>query len=243
MIGGRNTSSGLMGAAFASGCGGRISSNPTMLLPGDMFAFFLPELYPLLNAAIKGRRNYYYGDHAYFRRKQYYRITKNAKQWELQGSASPHRWERLGFRIKPWRNNGSKILLCPQTAKFFELQGLNRNQWINDTTASLRQYTDRQIIVHDKVPGTISEAIFEAALHDVWAVVVYTSVAGAQAAIHGIPCFATHSCVSQQFGSRDLSRIENPVKPDNRAEMAWELAENQWTIDEIRRGVAWAKLK
>jgi hypothetical protein len=41
----------------------------------------------------------------------------------------------------------------------------------------------------------------------------------------------------------DLSSIERPRKPDNREQMAWVLADNQWTLEEIRRGIAWQKLK
>lgn len=225
------------------GCRGKLTHNISMLYPGDMFAFFTPELYPLLEQAIIHGRNYYYCDHAYFRRKKYYRITKNAKQHPLIGEATPHRFEQLGFTIRRWRKAGDKILLCPQTATFFELHKKNRDQWIADTTRTLRQYTDRKIIVRDKVLGMNTEALFEAELHNVWAVVVYTSVAGMQAAIHGVPCFATEPCVSQRFGSGDLSLIEKPVKPHDRERMAWILADNQWTIDEIRKGFAWSKLE
>jgi hypothetical protein len=33
--------------------------------------------------------------------------------------------------------------------------------------------------------------------------------------------------------------MENPVKPDNREQMAWALADNQWTLAEIESGMAW----
>ena len=81
------------------------------------------------------------------------------------------------------------------------------------------------------------------ALRDAWACVVYSSVSGVYSALAGIPCFATTECASLSFGSGDLSRIESPVRPANRFEMACALAENQWTFAEMASGQAWEKLK
>jgi hypothetical protein len=230
--------------AFAYGCGGRISYDPGMLWPGPVAMFGDPILYNLLGQARMEGRDWYYGDHAYFRRRVYFRITKNRWQHSMQGRrVTPARWERLGVRIQPWQTKGHKILLCPQSPAFFELHGMNHLEWIRSTMKTLQQYTDRPIEIRYKPGGNQTEEQFRRSLHDVHAVVVYTSVAGAQAAIHGVPCFATHECVSKHFGTDDLSRIENPVRPDDRERMAWLLADNQWTMDEIRQGIAWEHVK
>jgi hypothetical protein len=229
--------------AFAYGCGGTISHNPSMLFPGPVAMFGDPTLYRLLEQARIEGRTWYYGDHAYFRRRVYYRITKNRWQHSTQGDATPARWERLGVRIQPWREGGYKVLLCPQSPRFFELHGMNHIHWIRDTMKELQRHTDRPIEVRYKPGGSQTEEEFRRSLREVHAVVVYTSVAGAQAAIHGVPCFATHECVSKHFGTDDLSRIENPVKPEDRERMAWLLADNQWTMEEIRQGIAWEHVR
>ena len=217
--------------------------NHSMLEPGPVAMFGNPLLFPLLRQAQAEKRDWYYGDHAYFGRRVYYRITKNAFQHNCYGDAHPQRWERLGIRIKPWQKTGGAILLCPQSAAFYELHGMNRDQWIIDTTTEIRRYTDRPIILRNKASGLATEDLFRQSLHGVHAVVVYTSVAGAQAALEGVPCFATHDCASAKFGTTDLSRIENPVRPDNREQMAWVLADNQWTFDEMAGGMAWEKIR
>ena len=97
-------------------------------------------------------------------------------------------------------------------------------------------------MIRDKAKGTTTEAQFRDVLKDIHAVVVFTSIAGVQAALEGVPCFATHNCASAKFGSMDLSQIENPIKPDNRYEMASVLADNQWTLEEIEQEMAWKKL-
>ncbi len=69
-------------------------------------------------------------------------------------------------------------------------------------------------------------------------------MAGVQAVLEGVPCFALNTESSAvNFGINDLSLIENPVKPDNREQLAWALADNQWTLDEIRSGITWEVVK
>ena len=134
------------------------------------------------------------------------------------------------------------MLICQQSEVFYALHGQNRSEWVTNVINELRKYTDRPIEVRSKVYGDATEELFKESLFDVHAVIVYSSVSGAQAAIHGIPCFATEKCASLAFGTSDLSKIENPVKPDNRYEMACVLANNQWTLNEIRNGTAWREL-
>lgn len=227
---------------FKTGCNGRISDSKNMLSAGDVAMFGHVDLFPLLRTAQAQGRNWYYGDKAYFNRDTYYRITKNAYMHDCSGEATSKRFERLRFEVKPWQT-GSEILLCPQSDAFYRLNNTTQAQWIADTTAELRKYTDRHIAVHYKNTALNTEKHFKERLNNVWAVVVYTSMAGAQAVLSGVPCFATQNCVSAKFGSMDLSSIERPRKPDNRDQMAWVLADNQWTLDEIRRGIAWQKLK
>jgi hypothetical protein len=225
--------------AFAQGCGGEVVKS-LRLLDGDVFMFGQPELWPILMAAKEQGRTWYYGDKAYWGRTKYWRVTKNAMQHNCLGDTNPNRFKRLGIKIKPW-SRGSTIMLCPQSDTFFRFFGTSQQEWIEETTKTLRQYTDRSIIVRVKA-GPNPEQDFRNMLHKIHAVVVFTSMAGMQASIHGVPCFATADCVSARFGTTDLSRIENPVKPENREEMAFVLANNQWTYSEMKRGMAWERL-
>ena len=239
----KESSSYRVGKAFAKGCNGLVSGDLEELLPGPFAAFCVTEIHPLWRKAKMAKRTWYYGDHAYFKRKVYYRFTKNAMQHDCSGEATPHRFEKLGVKIKPWSKKGSKILIAPQSDIFYALMGLNKLRWLEEVKRQIKKVSDREIIVREKASGFYAEQQFEEALLDIWAVVCFMSAAGMQAALHGVPCFATHECVSQKFGSGDLSRIENPVYPDDRERMAWVLADNQWTIPELERGLAWEKLR
>lgn len=229
------------GQAFSEGCHGRaIVSNS--LRGGNFAAFLDPWLWPVYQEAKKRGLTYYYGDHAYFGRKNWFRITKNATQHDCQGESDGKRFGDLKIPIKPWRT-GSKILLCPQSETFHNLHGHTQQHWVNECIASIKRHTKKPIEIRYKIAGTYTEKLFRESLRDVHAVVVFTSVAGVHASLEGVPCFATSECASAKFGSMDLSKIENPEKPENRYEMACVLADNQWTLEEIERGEAWEKLR
>jgi hypothetical protein len=208
------------------------------LQPGGVAMFGSPHRWQLLEQARAEGRDWYYGDHAYFGRHEYYRITRGAWQLsDLSGEGDEQRWERSGLRIRDWKKQGRYILLCPNSPGFFQLHGTTVDAWLAETKQALRRYTDREIRVRFK-----SSSDFEFDVRYAWATVVYTSVAGLLGALQGVPCFATAPCASRAFGTDDLSRIENPVRPDNRFEMAKVLAANQWTLHEMARGHAWSYL-
>ena len=229
------------GLAFGKGCKGAIYHKLDILKSGDIAMFGNPASWEFLQQAIKEGRNWYYGDKAYFGRNKYYRITRNAYQSNCKGKVDSRRWESLKIALNGWKT-GSKILICQQSEAFYTLHGKNRAEWVKNTIDELRKYTDRPIEIRSKIYGNVTEELFKQSLIDIHAVIVYSSVSGAQAAIHGVPCFATEKCASLAFGTSDLSKIENPIKPDNRFEMACVMANNQWTLNEIRNGTAWREL-
>jgi hypothetical protein len=232
----------VFGRAFANGCGGIVATNP-VLLPGDVAMFGHPELMPLLAEAQRQGRNWYYGDKAYFGRNIYYRITKNAYMHDASGEPNFERLKALNLTFQKWKN-GSDILVCPQSDVYFRLQGTTQKAWIEETVGKIRQFSDRKIRFQYKSSTKTAEDAFKRSLSGVWAVVVHSSMAGVQATVHGVPCFATDpNSTSAKFGTTDLSLIESPVRPKNREQMAAVLAANQWTISEINAGLAWERLQ
>lgn len=227
----------LWARAFAKGAGASVCKL-NELQPGDVALFGSPQRWRLLAQAQAEGRTWWYGDHAYFGRREYFRITRSAWQHDCRGRGDPERLEQVGVRIRSWRKTGSHVLLCPNSPAFFQLHGQDSSAWIEATSAAIRACSDREIRVRFKTAARS----FEEDLRDAWAVVVFTSVAGVLAAVAGVPCFATAQCAAASFGSSDLSLIESPVRPDNRHEMASVLASNQWTLHEMASGRAWREL-
>lgn len=223
------------GLAFAEGCDGPVFDE-FKLPTGDFAMFGSPQYIDLVFHARRNNLNFYYGDHAYFKRFLYYRCTKNALQHSGDGNEDPTRFNKLGVPILDWKQKrGDKILLCPNSEMFYTFWSTTQKDWLDSTIEELRKYTDRPIIMKQKTDSKKLEHYFP----QTWAVVVYTSNSAVDAAMAGIPAFATEQCAGLLVGSKDLSLIENPPMPDDRERVAAVLANNQWTLEELRRGDCW----
>jgi hypothetical protein len=224
--------------AFASGCGGEIVTDDR-LRDGSVAMFGSPARWDVLQQAFRLGRAVFYGDHGYFGRARYFRITVNGYQHDGRGPARSQRFDTFQRPVQPWRKTGSHILICPNSATHFRLFGLDVDAWMHDCLTTLRAHSDRPIRQRwkgDPVPITDD-------LKDCWAVVTYSSAAALDALIAGVPVFVLADfAAAYRFGSPGLSRIESPEYPTGREPFLWNLAANQWTLDEIRRGDAWRAL-
>lgn len=230
----------LFGKAFAQGCGsGRVEFG-SRLLPGGLAMFGSPNRWALLQEAIGKGREWFYGDHAYMGRGKFYRITRNAYQHDGRGDATPERFVALGRSVRPWRTSGQHILLCPNSPTYFSLFGLSVHAWVRDVTAQLHAQTDRPVRVRWKG----QETPIQDDLVNCWAVVVFSSASAIDGLIAGVPVFTLADfAATTRMGSTDLAQIEFPTLPDDREPFLWNLASQQWTLDEIRAGMAWRALR
>lgn len=221
--------------AFAKGCGGQVQGDDT-LQPGAVAMFGHQRLEPMLRQAQAAGRTWYYGDHAYFGRGQFYRCTRSAMQHAgLEGDADPRRFSRFGIPIKPWRASGSHIVLCPNSQSFLDRYGASN--WVSETIAALAALTDRKIVLRWKSHGERHPLARD--LVDAWAVVTFTSNSAVEAILAGIPAICTAPCAGASMGSASLAAIEAPAMPDGRLEWAARLANNQWTLEEMAAGLTW----
>jgi hypothetical protein len=208
----------------------------------DVAGMFTPDTYYALDLARAHGRNYIYGDHAYLVRHKFYRLTLNKYQIEVVGSSDLKRFNSLGLEVRPWKKSGSKILLAPQSDIYMSKFGISQKEWITSTIEGLSKFTDRQVVISQKKPSSAEEN-FESQLEDVFAVIVFNSVAGLQAVRMGIPCFTTTQCASTYFGRLGIENIEKPLYIEDRLLKFGILADNQFTLDEIENGLAWKHIQ
>ena len=181
-------------------------------------------------------------------RKIYHRIEKNAMQQTRIMDVPDDRWRDLvkfnpSLQYRGWRKPGSKILLIMSTDKPFEYYGHSRQAWIDSTIATLKQHTDREIVVREK-DGRLdrtNDNIYDALDDDVYAVVTYNSIAAVEAVQYGIPAFSCAPTAASMVATDDLTRIENPVKPSEDVIYKWlsSVAYGQFSLNEILTGQAW----
>jgi hypothetical protein len=226
--------------AFASGCRGRATS-ALRLQPGPAALFGSPPAWPVLRSAQRDGRDWFYGDHGFWGRGEYFRITRNAYQHDGRGSAPTDRFAKFKERIRPWRTSGSHIVLCPNSAIYCGLHGFDVAEWLTVTIARLRTATDREIRVRWKTDEPRRPLALD--LLDAWAVVVYSSAAAVHALAAGVPVVTLAPFASTfRMGATDPAEIERPTYPDDRESFLAVLAYQQWTLPEIARGMAWRSL-
>lgn len=176
----------------------------------------------------------------------------------------PTRWQKisanLGLTLKPYRTTGNHILVCCQRNGGWSMKGLSVNDWMNSTIATIRQFTNRPIVVRVH-PGdrkwknwfklqhpnvTISSKHIKEDLQNAWATVVYNSSPSVASLIEGIPTFVTDPQpeFSQVNGvcNTNLKRIEDPKLFDRQAWIE-RLSMCHWNFDELKSGEAWQFFK
>lgn len=221
---------------FAPTCGGTIihDSEPR---PGTWAGFGSPFNWRALQASIQAGETWYYADHAYFGRRHFFRITKNAYQTDGFGESDIDRFRRFIMPIRPWRRHGQHIVICAQSQSHYDRHGVPN--WVADTCRELAKHTDRPMIVREKR----GNAVLEHHLSHAWAVVAHTSNAAVDAVIAGVPAFVTAPCAASRVAKSSLAEIERPLYAPDRDEWAGVLAASQWTMHEIATGAAWRKLQ
>lgn len=237
----RRGKSALLCEAFAAGCGGQVVYGATELRPGPAFFYGMRHKDAALIRRCRAEgRDWFYADNGYFRRGSYFRVTRNAWQHSGEGDAAPDRWQSLGLSLEPWapRPNGD-VIVALQSAHFFAVRDECRDAWLRDVLARLRTATARRIVVREK-PRRPEADDFARVLNRAWAVVGRSSNCLVDALLAGVPAFPTQACAALSCGT--LEEIERPRRPPDRGRWARVLAANQWTLEEIRAGLAWQAL-
>lgn len=201
----------------------------------------------------RDKRDFYYIDTGYIgnitKKKHYHRVVHNNVQHTQVREVPDDRFKRYVQRhpeidFKSWKPAGKSILLVTPSEKPCRFYGITRQQWIDDTTKRLRQYTDRPIIIRDK--GLRRERVGGNNLFaqldrdNVYAVVTYQSIAAIESVCHGVPAFATAPTAADYVTLKDLSRIEQPYRPNAEQVRHWLkwLSYCQYTVFEMQNGIA-----
>jgi hypothetical protein len=201
-------------------------------------------------------RDFYFIDTGYFGNqkgplnpmgwKYWHRIVKNDLQHGNEIiKRSDDRFRKLAVPIHNWKKSGSKILIAKPDDKPMKFYGLDLEEWLENTINTLKQYTDRPIVVRERVKSRIDRVVTntlkEALDDDVHALVTFNSNSATEAVMYGYPAFTmspTHA--ASPVTSNELSRIENPYYPDKDKVHAWacHLAYGQFHNNELKDGSA-----
>jgi hypothetical protein len=205
----------------------------------------------------RDNRKFRYMDSGYLGNKQslnnpngwkwWHRIVDNNLQHSTVIARPDDRWKKLGYQLQP-RRHGSKILIAAPDEKPCVFYGISLQQWLDDTIATVKKHTDREIVIRQRNPNrqTRVNNNLESALQDVHAVITYNSIAATESIIEGVPAFTLAPCnAAAPVANQSLETIDQPFWPDQDLRYAWvcHLAYGQFHINELKDGTAWKILE
>lgn len=165
-------------------------------------------------------------------------------------NSPPDRAERFREDMKPWRTDGSHILLCGQVPWDASVDHIDFIKWINKTAEIIQASSRRRIIYrpHPLAPTPTPHGTERSHYHwldddlaNCWCCVTFNSNSGVDAALAGIPVVAMDEGSMVLPIANSIGDINNPKTPD-RQQWLNNLCYTQWTIPEIAKGLAWNQL-
>lgn len=161
----------------------------------------------------------------------------------------PERFAALGVDLKPWRADGGHVLVCPNRS--FGIPGrMMPSAWGADVCTRLAKLTQREIRLRPHPGNGQPKKPLAADLAGAWAVVIWSSSAGVQALVEGIPviceapywlCKGAACSVLSDIRTEILEILVPDGMPDRLSAMQG-LAWAQWHISEIEDGTAFRAL-
>ena len=184
-------------------------------------------------------------DHGYFKQSErtfqnnktsvvtldgYFRIVFNNFIHDGSGNNSYDRLNKLNLKFEEKKKNGEYIILSEPSDAMKNFY--NVNSWVDETTKLITNFSDRELIIHNK----FSKKPLDHLLKNAWAFVSLQSTAGFKAMIQGVPAYFTDSSL------KNISNIEEIEKNEINYSIFNNLAYSQWTLEEIKSGEAWQYL-
>lgn len=234
--------------AFAEGCRGVVTSGGESLREGAAFFYGVDESNLKIWEAAKARGNFYYCDNSYFdtARQEYFRVTFDRLQHSGIGESDCRRFDALDIGIKDWREGGKHIVLCPQSDFFMQKVIGYPGSWLSGAQSALAESTSRTMRLRLWSPDKKAlSATLDQDLEGAHMLATFSSAAAISAILGGVPAYCSSSCAALPMTNpMGLLDVEELARPSYGARLKWAgvLADNQWTLAEMRSGLAWAML-
>lgn len=215
---------------------------------GDVFFGVNHANIGMLRSAKAQRRDWWYIDNSYFDRHRgvYFRVTKNALQCSGVGDSDGARFADLNIPIKPWRAElGPDILVCSQSESFMHTAAGYRGNWTEDVLTALRAFgADMgRVRVRPWSPDKVKVGLaLLADLSNIKLLVTHSSASAITSMLEGIPAISQEGAATLLTGHLTALSLVCLPRPAGRKAFASVLADNQFTLQEMKDGIAWAKL-
>ena len=163
-----------------------------------------------------------------------------AGSWHVGG---PERFAALNVELKPWRTEGSHVLILPNRS-FGVPELAMPYDWPRKVVERLQRVTKREIRVRPHPGNGAHKTPLAKDLENAWAAVIWSSSAGVQALIEGVPVvYEAPYWICSGAASRQIENIESGfIRRRCRLESFRRMSFAQWRVDEIASGEAFRRL-
>lgn len=155
------------------------------------------------------------------------------------------RFSQLGVEVKPWRDGGSKVLVCAQRGIGSPGRASPPN-WAESVARDIRAALRVPVVIRPHPGDNDPEIPLEKDLETASACVIWASGAGVKALVEGVPVFYACPWWICAGGARRYQgphSLVMPVRNDVQRLAALEaMAWAQWTVDEISSGEPFRRL-
>ncbi len=185
----------------------------------------------------------------------YHKVAVNGRHpgdYLMRKNLPDKRFQRFGLQVYPWRKNGEHILLAGMSGRAAESIGYRPEEWERWAIGEIRKHSGRKIVYRPKptwvgatrLKGTIYDSSTSplVSLKNCHAVVTHHSNVAIDGLIEGVPAFCFDGA-AKPMSLQDLSKIEEPIEPDNREQWLANLAWCQWDINEMKSGQMWRHMR
>ena len=183
----------------------------------------------------------------------YFRICKGNIHTEIMKPGNGDRLKDLSNKgidtnIEDWKNNNGHILVCPSSPTVTHyINNMTQDDWINQTINKIKEYTNREVRLRNKPRPSNKwwNTDIKDDLKGAHSLVTNMSLSAVDAIKYGIPVFTDIDNIASPVSHKDISNIENTIRPDKLIINDWvnSIVENQFTIKEIEDDIAFKVLQ
>jgi hypothetical protein len=222
---------------------------------------FVTECQQIIANCVEYNIPWVFMDMGYWTRKNYYKVTVNARhpdKYIMDRPRTSDRFDKHGLVLKPRRphTNDGIILLAGMSGKAAWSFGYENEQYERDAIAALQMVSKRPIWYRPKPSWTNARPItgsifasdknhsFSHCLARAHCIVTHHSNVAVDGLIEGIPAITFKGAASAICGY-DLTKVEHPSFPEDnlRRQFLHNLAYCQYSIEEMAAGTCWRQLK
>ena len=194
----------------------------------DLYLQWGYRLTPALDSVVKARKPFVVVDGGFFHdRDQHFGLNINGFQKYGQPAfikTTGARTERP--RVEPWREAGDLIIVYGQVPTDRSLRGLDHDKWVEQTCDALEDYYPNHTVGVRPHPKSVKPALklppMDAAYDRLHLAVTYTSTAGVQTCMAGIPTLVGHpAAIAAPVASHTLSRLRWPGRENWADRLTW----------------------